>query len=276
MSFRNWWFRNTRFDAEQRRCWDEQGYLVLRRFFDDQELEPVLSIHANVWRERPSSVVVDDQVTRERKSISDVSDDEIGHPHRVNDLFLEYEAIRTISLHPRLVPILHALLPRKAVLCNTLSIDYGSEQSAHVDSIYMTPPTPGHLVATWIALEDVSPDAGPLHYYPGSHKIEPYIFSDGGRSQIEGEQPVWREYMRKEIEKRRLKPCSISAAKGDVLVWHSDLLHGGNPRTNRGLTRKTLISHYLTDKDCRQIGFPTRPLNGAFWMVRDPQPMPEK
>ncbi len=276
MSIRNWWFKNTRLNAEQRRCWDGQGFLVLRRFFDDQELEQVLSIHEGVWRERPSRVVVDDMVTRERKLISDVSDDEIRHPHRVNDLFLEYEAIRKTSLHPRLVPILHALLRRKAVLCNTLSMDYGSEQSAHVDSIYMTPLTPGYLVATWIALEDVSPDAGPLYYYPGSHKIEPYIFSDGGRSQLDGEQAVWQEYIDREIQKRKLKPHPLSAAKGDVFIWHSDLLHGGNPRANPALTRKTLISHYLTDADCLQIGIPTRPLNGAFWMLRDPQPLPAK
>ena len=273
MSFRRWWFRNTRLDAEKRRCWDEQGYLILPRFFDDQEVEEVLSVHERVWRERPARVVVDDLVTRERKLIADVSDEEIGHPHTVNDLFLQCEAIRETSLHPRLVPILHALLPRKAVLINTLSMDYGSEQSAHVDSLYMTPLTPGHLVATWIALEDVSADAGPLYYYPGSHKIEPYVFSNGGRSQINGEQALWQEYMKKEIEKREMKPRSFSAAKGDVFIWHSELLHGGEERADPSLTRKTLVSHYFTDEDCARIPASVCPLNGAFWMVREPQPV---
>ncbi len=227
-----------------------------------------------VWRERPERVVVDDLVTGNRKLIADVSEDDSKHPHKVNDLFLEYESIRGTSLHPRLVPILHALLPGKAVLCNTLSLDYGSQQSAHVDSMYMTPTTIGHLVATWIALEDVSSGAGPLHYYPGSHKIEPYLFSNGGRSQINGEQPLWRQYIEKEIEKRKIKPRSFSAAKGDVFIWHSELLHGAEERTDPALTRKTLVSHYYTDTDCLQIGLLTRPLNGPFGCSATRSPCP--
>jgi ectoine hydroxylase-related dioxygenase (phytanoyl-CoA dioxygenase family) len=43
----------------------------------------------------------------------------------------------------------------------------------------MTPATERKLVATWMALEDALPDAGPLRYYPESNQIEPFRFMTG-------------------------------------------------------------------------------------------------
>ena len=42
----------------------------------------------------------------------------------------------------------------------------------------MTTQPQGFLIATWIALEDIDSDNGPLHYYPGSHKLPYYLNSD--------------------------------------------------------------------------------------------------
>ena len=35
----------------------------------------------------------------------------------------------------------------------------------------MTTEPLGYLIAIWVALEDVTPDSGPVYYYPGSHRI---------------------------------------------------------------------------------------------------------
>ena len=32
--------------------------------------------------------------------------------------------------------------------------------------------------------------------------------------------------------------------KGDVLVWHANLIHGGEPQTNPESTRKSMVFHY--------------------------------
>ena len=34
--------------------------------------------------------------------------------------------------------------------------------------------------------------------------------------------------------------------KGDLIVWHARLVHGGTPVTGEGRTRKSLVAHYLT------------------------------
>ena len=104
----------------------------------------------------------------------------------MKDLYLDYPAIRNFSLSERIVPILSDLLSNNPIVLGaTLNFEKSSEQAYHVDSVYLTPETPGHLVATWIALEDVHPNAGALEYIPGSHKIRPYIFSGGSDADCE-------------------------------------------------------------------------------------------
>jgi ectoine hydroxylase-related dioxygenase (phytanoyl-CoA dioxygenase family) len=34
------------------------------------------------------------------------------------------------------------------------------------------------------------------------------------------------------------------AKKGDVLIWHANLVHGGAPILNKSLTRKSMVVHY--------------------------------
>jgi hypothetical protein len=40
-----------------------------------------------------------------------------------------------------------------------------------------------------------------------------------------------------------LKKALFSARAGDALIWHSDLVHGGNPISGIA-TRKSLVTHY--------------------------------
>jgi ectoine hydroxylase-related dioxygenase (phytanoyl-CoA dioxygenase family) len=57
---------------------------------------------------------------------------------------------------------------------------YKVPQRPHQDYPYVHTPRPSFLAASWVALEDVHPDAGPLFYYPRSHRlIEPYDFGFG-------------------------------------------------------------------------------------------------
>lgn len=35
----------------------------------------------------------------------------------------------------------------------------------------------------------------------------------------------------------------FAAKQGDVLIWHSDLIHGGNKVSNE-ITRKSIVTHY--------------------------------
>jgi ectoine hydroxylase-related dioxygenase (phytanoyl-CoA dioxygenase family) len=109
----------------------------------------------------------------------------------------------------------------------------------------------GYLTAAWIAFEDIHPDSGPLVYYPGSRL--PYVSSkDVGISQADFRQEGYsayhnryEPYIRGLIARHALEPAYFHTKKGDVLIWHANLLHGGSARRNMQLTRKALVCHFF-------------------------------
>ena len=46
------------------------------------------------------------------------------------------------------------------------------------------------------------------------------------------------------IEGEGLSKKIFLADKGDVLIWHANLLHGGEPMKDKSLTRKSMVLHY--------------------------------
>ena len=44
---------------------------------------------------------------------------------------------------------------------------------------------------------------------------------------------------------RGLKTERFMAKKGDVLIWHGDLMHGGAKIVDPSLTRKSLVAHFM-------------------------------
>jgi ectoine hydroxylase-related dioxygenase (phytanoyl-CoA dioxygenase family) len=170
--------------------------------------------------------------------------------------------------------LLQQLLGERPAVCNSLSLEYGTEQPDHVDSLFMTPRTPAHLVAVWVALEDCSPESGLLRYWPGSHRIEPYVFSNGERHFIPGELETWHAWVQSQVEQRGLQPELFQASKGDVFIWNAQLLHGGSPIAERGRTRRSIVFHYFSESDCRALGHRLVPESGGFWIHRAHQPVP--
>lgn len=257
--------------SEQKDLWNKNGYLILPRFFNKKQIENIVWLHKKVLEICPQNVVVDDIKTNRRCYANSLSRKEKKHPLKINDLYLNYDEVRSLSLNENLVEILSELLPEKPVLCNTLSLNNGTQQFLHVDSLYMTPLTDEHLAATWIALEDCHPDAGPLVYIPGSHKIPIYRFSTGSTHQVNEEFPRWQEYIEENVNKYGLKEEIFLPKKGDVFIWHAQLLHGGSPINNPRLTRKSIVSHYFTESDCKQLGSKLIPHGSGYWMDRPPQ-----
>lgn len=261
--------------AALRQAWDTQGFVVLPGFYGDDELAAAEAPVRQAWDEKAPRVVVDDLVTGQRLRLADV-DDEARRKHRfkTNDLYLEREAVRRLALNPRITPILTALLGRVPVLCNSLSFEQGSAQTDHVDALFMTPRTPHHLVAIWVALEDCHPDAGPLKYFAGSHRIEPWVFSTGSHHFVPDEMPAWRAYMDEEVARRGLAPETFAARRGDVFIWSAYLLHGGSPIRDPARTRKSVVFHYYSQEDCIAQRCTIVPYQGGFWMHRPHQAVP--
>jgi len=108
--------------------------------------------------------------------------------------------------------------------------------------------------AVWIAIDDIHPDAGPFEYVRGSHTF-PVITNGKMLAALKPEQrtdPNWPKYseeiltpiFEQLIVDAELNIESFTAQKGDVLIWHSRLMHRGSTPNNPDLERRGCIAHY--------------------------------
>jgi ectoine hydroxylase len=114
----------------------------------------------------------------------------------------------------------------------------------------------GNIIAVWIALEDMTLDNGLLHYYPGSHKL-PYLMNDGygntGSRYMLGSKTYvdYEDAVEEMIGKNPLEKNTFTAKAGDALIWHANLLHGGEKVLDPNTTRKSMVFHfYAQDVIC--------------------------
>lgn len=206
-----------------------EGYSILRNFFTEQQVEK-----ANSEIER---------LLREGKV-------KFKYGNRIMFAFRQSEALRSLGCDPRLTNILSTLLHTPAVLFQSINFLKGSEQHTHSDSIHMTTYPLGKLAAVWIALEDIDESNGPLHYYPKSHLLPYYLNADydnEGNSLLIGDK-TYTEYekmIEEKIRESNLPKKIFSARKGDLLIWHANLFHGGEPHLDKTRTRKSMVFHYF-------------------------------
>ena len=211
-----------------------EGYCVLEGFFPQEKT---------------------DALNAEMTSL--LEEGKVGYNYTGRKLFNLHEqsniADQGFFKDPDLLKFMEFLLGSELIPFQTLGFRAGSEQRAHSDSIHMTTAPLGYLIAAWVALEDCTPENGPLFYYPGSHRL-PYIttqdypsgntaFAIGGESNKRYEEKIAQV-----IEENKLVKKDFLAKRGDVLIWHANLLHGGNRIIREGTTRKSLVCHYYGKK----------------------------
>jgi hypothetical protein len=232
--------RLTPSEAERCRFWNENGYIILPKLIE----EPTLDF---VWAAYEKAV---GDGTIELKPESAGEGDR--YPGRFLDPHHKVEEFCRILRHPGLLHWIQLLMEREPEPFQTITSHKGSQQGAHSDSIHMTTYPLGYLTAAWIAFEDIHADCGPLVYYPKSHRL-PYVFAkDVGISEKDFKQRGYAEYHEKYepriqeiLEESKIEPHYFHANKGDVLIWHANLIHGGSMRRDLELSRKALVCHFF-------------------------------
>lgn len=247
-------WEKVRLTEEQKQFWTENGYLVLSGFFKPKEVQAVNAVVDRI-RSNPKTLgnatvdVLHGEYIGKRFRGAEAPPEAFAGPIKINDLFLQESEVRHLALNNRLTAVLSELMDGAPMICNSLNFLWGSQQPDHIDSWFMPPPVENKLAVSSICLEDVRPDAGPLIYYPGSHKIPPYRFSHGGIHAINEEMPACRAYLEDQIKTHGLKGHEFLGHEGDVFVWHGQLLHGGTGIKEASRTRKTLVTHYWRAQD---------------------------
>src|ERR1700733_5031873 len=133
--------------TSQIQLWTDNGYLVLPAFFSKPRVSAMRRLHDRMWEERPPGIVAYSLRTGRGSHIDKLGPEAEGDRFKVSDLYLKQADMRAMALDSRLVPALRQLLGDDPVLCNSLSMDYGSQQPLHIDSLFLTPETDNVLVA---------------------------------------------------------------------------------------------------------------------------------
>ena len=143
---------------------------------------------------------------------------------------------------------------RRATPFQTLNFARGTQQATHSDVVHFdTLPTRGLMAAVWLALEDIHPTAGPLVFYPGSHRAGLWDFPQLGmpNAMPAEKKTSYFRYVAKlkgVIETLGLRPSYASdVARGDAFVWAASLLHGGSTVLDPNRTRLSQVTHYWID-----------------------------
>ncbi len=256
-------------DKKQLQSFHENGYVVLPKFFSDDELAMVQHAMDRAWGDSSiynnltvSAYTGTPQYTE--TYLRNVDRDARNYQYKLNHLYLYDARVLGLLMSDKLQKVLGRLLDGTPLMFNGLNFEKGSEQRFHFDTFYMPPKTYGKMVATWIALEDIHPDSGPLNYYPKSNQIPAYRFGHGGIWAVPSEMPEFDKYVDREIAERGLRPEGFSPKKGDMFIWHAQLYHGGGKINDRSRTRKSMVNHFWTVEDDRERALEVAP--GKFML----------
>lgn len=209
----------------------ENGYSVVKNFISEAQA---------------------DQVNSEIQKLLDNNEISFKYGNKLMFALHKSEIIKEIGLEKSLLDLLDLLLDGKTKLFQSINFINGSQQKTHSDSIHMTTFPLGGLIGVWIALEDIKADQGALHYYPGSHKLPYYMNSDydnEGNFWMLGDKgnKGYEIMLQEKVQELNLKKEIFECKKGDMLIWHANVLHGGEPHTNKDKTRKSMVFHFFDE-----------------------------
>lgn len=184
---------------------------------------------------------------------ADPSSDKTAGERRVQDAWQFDEDVRVIAANKVVLDLLSKLYGRRAFPFQTLNFPVGTQQDAHSDSVHFSSLPERFMCGVWLAMEDIVPDAGPLFYYPGSHRwpimTNALIGRRGYGSDLASAQDPYGAAWHALCNVYGAQKECFLPRKGQALIWCANLLHGGSRQNDPTLTRWSQVTHYYFE-DC--------------------------
>lgn len=214
---------------ESKKLFQDQGYLILDWKITDEMIDNVLKSIKNKYR--------------------------YDSPHynlnnRIENAFQFSEEVRSLAIHPKILSTLTELIGGDYFPFQTLNFEKGTQQKLHSDWYHFAPSNNKGLAGVWIAFEDTSSDNGALLVVPGSHKL-PYYYPSDLKIKIGSNKNPYKFYEKYEqaieklVQTEGLTTKLVPLKKGQILIWHSNLIHGGSEILLNEKTRYSQVTHYF-------------------------------
>ena len=165
-------------------------------------------------------------------------------PARVQDAWKQVDEVRKLAIAPTVLGALEQLFGRVALPFQTLNFPIGTRQRTHSDTVHFDSRPAGFMAGVWVALEDIDLDNGPLQYYPGSHKLPVYTLQDFGLAPGYENYPGYETHIHDLVVAEGLAAEYGCIERGQALIWHSNLLHGGAAQRDLSRSRHSQVTHY--------------------------------
>lgn len=233
------------------RRWHEDGLVIFEKAVNPALIDALIN-DVEYLRKHHLDFALEVEHRGEQGDIKRLTAAELDSPGiKFNNIHTISRAAARLSLTPAVARFLRHVFRGPPCALQSLTFYRGSQQPIHIDYPYVRCQSPlSHLAASWIPLEDIHPDSGPLAYYPGSHRMEVSGLFDWGGGSIVLEPDSTRQpndlsiYLAERMAAAGIAPRIFCPRKGDVLIWHGNLSHAGSEIFNPALTRKSYVTHF--------------------------------
>lgn len=150
---------------------------------------------------------------------------------------------RNIFASASLKDALSNLLGDAPKIVQSMYFEGNSATWEHQDSYYLDSEHMGSMVGSWIALEDIAPQAGRFFIVPGSHKYE-----WGRQTAADNVATAHDVYVQSVVDRMRSAGAEVRAPalrEGDVLFWHALTIHGSLASHDIKRSRSSITCHAI-------------------------------
>jgi hypothetical protein len=251
-------------DVAVLQSWSSDGYAILKNAVSSLDIDAMVKDVDDLWTRTDAinglnmvDLKLDPDLSQPARTISHAEvlaiplEERLAvrdrSQWRIHGFHWHSAAARKIFDNPEIARVASLIMGEKADPTFTINFVYGSRQSLHQDTCVFHAVPPSAICGVWLACEDISPDSGPLVYYPKSQK-EP-LFPEFDNYPQTNLRTMPRENMQNYYDyvnslAQKYDRHQFLARKGDVLLWHGMLIHGGDEVRNPELTRKSYVCHY--------------------------------
>jgi len=260
----------------------DHGYMIFDLDVDPAVFPQLIADVDRCWQRKPADLAYAYDGPARRMSHADPERERRSRA-RIHDLHSHSAAALGLYLNRQVFRWVELIAGAEVVAIQSLAFEHGSRQLLHRDAVVVPTGAPGHLVAAWIALEDIGPDCGPLVYVPGSHRL-PCFETAPGEYEFDARRmgpEVVEEGLAWEADQERrhgLEPRLFTARRGQVLIWHAALRHGGAEVGDDSHTRRSFVVHYSTRSTYgrRSISIAEPADGGDRWQVFETRELLER
>lgn len=229
-------------DAAIRDTYLAEGYCVIKSVFDAKLIDDLLRMYRQD--------IVTSKTKFYRQNTNRYEANKVSSHGHVQQSFLDihdygaYQKFssfaRSIFGHQNIQECLRIATGSTAhSIMQTMLFDQNVGTPPHQDWWYLDSRPSGNLIAAWIALEDIHPDAGNFYLLPRSmhhHPLDP----DPNIKHSD-----WLAKIKDLTTAQMDQVHTPKMSRGDVILWNSRTIHGSHQTKDAKHSRKSLTCHYL-------------------------------